>query len=596
MIQATSGQPVEPQPVYRWLLWCGVVALGLVQAFVSFRGLDSAAGMEQAQAAREVARGNLTGTKVIYPMMLKQAGGEQKPVSAALSGDAAQPPLPIYVLAPLMKLTESWWGFDASRRVYVMDRAVACLGVFWFVMALVLVHGMARRLFDVVVANFTVLVLALSMPFWEMSTGGSSRALLLFLGSIYLHRLLEATRRAHEDEVMGVGLPLVLMATAMLMSLTHWVAPWLVAALGVGAWLIIPAGGRVALGTLAGLAAGLVLVVLRNFHLLGEPLGIYKALLLGCVTPEAAEVHLRDFGGLTPAVYFSQLIQRLNGNLKDVLAHFYTLFMGVIPALAGFFSLLHRFRNPVVNTFRNVAFVGWLGVLAGSVVFGGQRDEVGDMQIHMVMVPVFTMLGLAVLAVLWARLQTDRHTVWREHGVVILVVCISGWPMASGLYQGIAAGMFFKDRLAHWPPYMPNRTALLTAMVEPREIVVTDQPWAVAWYADRTALWLPRNQAQFESIQKLAAEEDHPVAGFLISPVSSMNEGLHTQMSGAYGAWAEMIFRGPVLGLGLDMGDLLKERLPFKAAFPLTFVARPDGRLAPAMVFYADRVRWDQLK
>lgn len=596
MIQATSGQPAEPQPVYRWLLWFVVVALGFVQAFVSFRGLDSAAGMEQAQAARELARWNYTGTKMISPMALRHFTGGESAISVAEARDAAQPPLPILVLAPVMKLTESWWTFDSARRVYVMDRVVACLGVFWLVMSLVLVHGAARRMFDTVLANFTVLVLALCLPLWEMSVGGSSRVLLLFLGSIYLHRLVEAARRGHEDEFMGLPLVLGMSLVAMLMTVTHWLAPWLVAALGIGAWLFIPTGRSIGVGTLTGLVLGLALLLLRNHHLLGEPLGVYKALLLGIMTPEAAAQHLRDLAGTTPAFYFTQLIQRLNGNLKDVFGNLYALFMGSIPALIAFISLLHRFRNPVVNSVRNITFTGWLGVLLASMLAGGQRDDVGDMQLHVVLVPVLTVFGLAVLAVLWARLQADRRTAWREHGILILAVMISGWPMGSGLYQGITAGLFFKDRLAQWPPYMPNRVALLTGMVEPQEVIVSDQPWAVAWYADRTAIWLPKDRAQLEAIQAMGKQEGKTVAGLLISPISSMDDRLHTQMSGSYGEWADVIFRGPVLGLGLDLGEVLKDRLPFRAAFPLTFTPRPDGRLAPALVFYSDRVRWEQLK
>lgn len=395
---------------------------------------------------------------------------------------------------------------------------------------------------------------------------------------------------------MGWGMALSVSLLAMLMTLTHWMAPWLVAALGIGAWLFIPAGASIGAGTLVGLVLGMALLVARNQYLLGEPMGVFKALLLGVMTPDAAAHHMRDFAGATPTFYFSQLIQRLNGNLKDVFGNLYALFLGSVPALLGFVSLLHRFRNPVVNSLRNIVFTGWLGVLLASVLFGGQRDGVGDFQIHAVLVPALTMFGLALLAVLWARMQTDLQTLWKEHGILLLAVLVSGWPMASGLYSGITAGMFFKDRLAQWPPYMPNRIALLNSMVEQKEVIVSDQPWAVAWYADRTAIWLPKSRAQFEAIQQLAAREEIPVAGLLISPISSLEDRLHTQMTGPYGEWAELIFRGPVLGLGLDMGEILKDRLPFRAAFPLTFVARPDGKLVPALVFYADRVRWDQLK
>ena len=133
-------------------------------------------------------------------------------------------------------------------------------------------------------------------------------------------------------------------------------------------------------------------------------------------------------------------------------------------------------------------------------------------------------------------------------------------------------------------------------MVDGKEVIVSDQPWAVAWYADRTALWLPKDKTQFDAIKSSLEKQGHPVAGFLMSPVSSMEDRLHTQMGGPYGPWADLIFRAPLLGFGLDLGEVLKERLPYKSAFPLTGSVQPDGRFVPSLIFYSDRVRWEHIK
>jgi hypothetical protein len=168
--------------------------------------------------------------------------------------------------------------------------------------------------------------------------------------------------------------------------------------------------------------------------------------------------------------------------------------------------------------------------------------------------------------------------------------------MASGLYQGLSVGLFYKDRQVHWPPYMPDRTALLTKMVEPTELLLSDQPWAVAWYADRTCVWLPRTKVQFGAIQKEAAKQNLQFAGIVISPSSSLEDRLHSQLTGAYGAWSEYVLRGPLMGLGVDVAASLEEEQAFKPAFPLAGAVMPDGRVLPLMVFYADRVRWADLK
>jgi hypothetical protein len=43
-----------------------------------------------------------------------------------------------------------------------------------------------------------------------------------------------------------------------------------------------------------------------------------------------------------------------------------------------------------------------------------------------------------------------------------------------------------------YPPYHPPLIRRLADWVRPDELIMSDMPWAVAWYADRTSLWLTR--------------------------------------------------------------------------------------------------------
>jgi hypothetical protein len=49
----------------------------------------------------------------------------------------------------------------------------------------------------------------------------------------------------------------------------------------------------------------------------------------------------------------------------------------------------------------------------------------------------------------------------------------------------------------------------------------------VAWYADRTSLWLPRDPQVLERIEEMAEDEGTPITGILISPYSAGTEPLH---------------------------------------------------------------------
>ncbi len=596
MSQAPSSSHDDTQPIYHWLLWIGVVLLAFVQVFIVFRGLDSPAGMDQAQIARELARGNGYTSKMIRPMALQQLVSAGKRPDLLRLADTAQPPVQVLIWAPLFRALESYWPFDTKKRVYAMDRVIASVGVCWLIGSLLLIHGIAVRLFDRGIAVFTVATLMTSFGLWQVASGGSPRALLLFLTCLFMHRLVEAVRRETNGERVGVGLMLLFAVLAGLMTMTHWMAGWLVLGLLVGMWLVLPSarwgvmlGAGVMLLCIGGWAA-------RNLMVGGDLLGVMKAYLLSVLTPEPSQLHMRDLSGALPPAFVGTLLQHLSYNFQDILTNVPLLLVGSLPAMFSVIAMLHRFRNPVVLGMRNITFIAWLGVIVGGIVFGGQKDDVGDEQLHVALVPILTMFGMAALAVLWARLGAEKRTLWSDYGYAMIFIALSGWPMISGLYQGVAAGLFRKDKQAQWPPYMPDRTALLHQMVTDNEIIMTDQPWAVAWYADRSAVWLPKDKIQYAAIVKEAAAEKRTIAGFVITPSSSMEDRLHSQMTGTYAQWSDLIFRGPVLGFGLDIGESLPDPLPFKGAFPLAGSALRDGRLVPSMIFYADRSRWEHLK
>jgi hypothetical protein len=53
-------------------VWASVIALALAYLLIQFRGLSSLTGIDQAQVAREIARGNGFSTKNIRPLALQQ--------------------------------------------------------------------------------------------------------------------------------------------------------------------------------------------------------------------------------------------------------------------------------------------------------------------------------------------------------------------------------------------------------------------------------------------------------------------------------------------------------------------------------------------
>ena len=77
----------------RYIFFVLAIVLSLVHVFVNFRGLSSATGMDQAQLAREIARGNGFQTKVIRPYAWAQTIEAAKNIPLNAMPDLWQPPL-----------------------------------------------------------------------------------------------------------------------------------------------------------------------------------------------------------------------------------------------------------------------------------------------------------------------------------------------------------------------------------------------------------------------------------------------------------------------------------------------------------------------
>ena len=85
---------------------------------------------------------------------------------------------------------------------------------------------------------------------------------------------------------------------------------------------------------------------------------------------------------------------------------------------------------------------------------------------------------------------------------------------------------------------------MIGALTKPSEIVASDMPWAMAWYADRKSLWLPLNRKDFYEYhdhESLGA----PIVGLYLTPVTRDTNFLSDIVFGEYRDWANIILRLP---------------------------------------------------
>jgi hypothetical protein len=566
-----------------------LAALVFAQLFLTFRGLSNPLGMEQAQLARELARGHGFHTLTIRPAQWRQQMDHGKVATVEGMPDTFDPPLQPLVLAPLFKLLSAESTMDENRGVFLMDRVVACVAVLFFLAACGVSWATARRLFDAKIAGWTVATALVCGLLWDVARSGLPQMMALFFFSLALHGLakgLELVRSGRN----AVTVALLMGLSGVCMVLTHWMCVWMVLGMtAVAAWQLRP---RI---TAALLVGGLPLLALflwglRNYQVSGDFLGAARSMAQGIFSPHSEAWLMRDFSGNSPLAVM--LLRKLAINAVAQMRDGYTLLGGAIPALLFFVTLLHPFKKEEVRAFARGLAIIWLVVFVGMAAVGLPREEEDANQMHVLFIPAMSMFGMAFLMVLWARmgLKTPYGGWWSEHGAPALATALTAAPLILGLSVEVSAGLSNRSQFSHWPPYLPNQIAHVATFTGEHEVVMSDIPWAVAWYADRPGVWIPQDQAQFAEMRQAAEKQKAEIAGFLFTPESLRAKNFADLFTGEYRAWAALAFRGTGYGFGVDVAG--RSDFPYRELLPLARLPQGD-RFTVEMFFLSDKKRWE---
>lgn len=570
-----------------------LVVMAFVQVFVTFRGISSPAGMESAQMAREVASGNGQRTLVVRPYALRQIMNSGREADLASLPDTFRPPLPAWVLVPAFKVLPRYWEYEGTSRIYLLDRVVAMGSIVFFVCGLGFSWLATRRIFDEHIANWMIALLIFCQPLWDVIRGGIAPGMMLCFFAMAVYGLTGALARMEEGGAARVGHAFGIGIALALLSLTHEMGGWLIAGFAL-AWVTRVRPRGLVLVMLLPPALAMGAWMWRNYTVCGDPLGAGKATLQAALALPQDTWLLRDFSGHVPDADFLYLLRKMLANFIQQLQRFYEHMGSLVPACLFFLALLHPFRRSRATQLAGALLLVWLFGVIGMTITGLPAGAQDDRQLHFLFLPVFSGFGLAFLAVLWARLRPatvrPHPGFWNRNGAAFIALVISALPMLATLPMEAMVGLAARDRFAHWPPYLPDRMAAVRPLTKREEILYSDAPWAVAWYARRTAIWLPIKAEHFSRIQDTLKKQNAPVAGILLTPFASQGENLGDVFRGEYADWATQIFRGYGSAFGLDTQGAAPD-FPFKEFHPL--VGQPVGdRFIAEMVFLSDRKRW----
>jgi hypothetical protein len=520
----------------------GAVALGIVALvvlhFYQFRGLSTSQGMDQAQIGRAIASGEGWRTKMARPLAVGQLQAHGKDVSRNIWFDTYNAPLPPFVDAVALLTVKPHWKMNARTIVYTGDKAIATMSVLLFIGSIAVLFFTARRLFDQHLALLACGLVLLCDTMWQYSLSGLPQMLLLFLFNSTVYLLVRAVEAQHGDQsplkwLIAAG------AGFGLLALTHALTLWIFLGALIFAAVFFRPRGWSALIMLAAWAVFYLPWLIRTWIVCGSPGGVaIYSFFNGVGHSEWAWMRRLNFDG--SMVGLGAFRDKITGGFVSQTAHLFEYFGLSVVALMFFVSLLHGFKKTETAAVRWILLAMWSGAVFGMMMYGINEEQgVAANQLHLIFVPLMTCYGLAYLLVQWNRLSLNIP--FARVGFIVLLYLLCALPTIFATPWLSSPKPFVR-----WPPYIPPLISVLNDWMKPDEVIATDMPWAVAWYADRRALWLPDSLSVFNDFGDYKTLGG-PVNGLYLTPISGTDNKLRDIVKGEYREWALVIQRNQAL-------------------------------------------------
>ena len=594
----------------RWILAFIIVSISIFQLFLTYRGMDQPVAMDMAQIGRQIARGEGFTSKFIRPIDVwdQNKQNHNKALDFNKFVDTNHAPLYPYVLAGAIKAT-GFDDFQAHRmnekesNVYAGDRVIAATSTACFLLALFLAYTLFTRLFDEVVAATTVALMGLSELVLQYALSGLPQMLMMcfILGAV--HCLVSAVQANGEQKtgkvIMWNCAMYVLLA---LLCLTCRMSMWCAIGMMVFTGLYFhPRGMHAAIGA----AILAILVILPTVYQLAPTGGMEKKLMYGLFNgfgSDGAEALMRSASTEALSFNSSNFFLRLLGYTFAQFNSMYINMGAIITTPFFLLALLNKFRNPAVEAGKWAVFAMWLGACTGMALFG-ESETISASQQAILFTPFFAAYGTALVFIFLARMQLGNAYAGVRGLAIGTMLIISSGLFLFQLPKQLYIGIWTSARgIPHFPPYYPAAmNGKLHNMSNEKDLVVTDQPWGVAWYADRKALWMPRSIEELtRNLEPIFHRSGQDIQGFLITPSShSMQASGITGIIREAGDFAPLALEGKLLLLtprhNMAFAELFTTNAnPKSTARPLASLVSSQGLfrhrnfiLGAEMVYYS---------
>ena len=570
----------------------------------AYRNMGTQEAMDAAQVGRNISEGNGFSTQFIRPFsvyLVKKHNQDRlvanetnaRPDFAQLKGmhpDLANPPVYPLVLGGLMKVLpfkyevnvkDAFWSIAARNPTpaaprqfwrYQPDFLIGLFNQALLIVVAVMTFFLAKRLFDSSVAWMSFAFVLFCELLWKFSVSGLSTMLLMviFMGLIWCLVWIESEERepvwSHRAQTWLAASIGLLMGIGMLTRYSF-------------GWLIIPV--LVFLGIFCAIRRNQILIITsavfllviapwigRNLVVSGTPFGTAGyALVEGTfLFPEnrLARALEPDF----KSVGFKPFVFKLSANARHML-------QDELPTLGGSWvtalflaGLLLSYRNPALVRLRYFLIASLVVLFFIQALGRTQLSEdspvLNSENLIVLLVPVIFIFG----AGLFHALLDQMNLKIRELRPVIMIV--------FGIVMCLPMVFIFlppKTTPLVYPPYYPPAIQQTCNWMKPSELMMSDIPWAMAWYGNRQCIWLTSNaESQFYAVHDFIK----PVKGLYLTPQTTDSRFLSGWVRAGEHSWAAFVLE-----------FIIRRQVSVK--FPLQ--SAPDGFI-PEQLFLSDYARW----
>ncbi|MFC5049267.1 ArnT family glycosyltransferase [Rubritalea spongiae] len=488
-----------------------LIGIFLLNTTFNFKGLTHSGGIDQAQVAREVAKGNGLTTQFVRPLAIQQLIDNQKEVNLEHMFETYHSPLNILVYAGILKMVggddPTNYLMQADDGFYFLDQVIAMTCATFFIISIGVNYLLISRIFDKKVASVVAIIMLFSEYMWQVTHSGLPQMLMLTLFSTAMYLSWRAVE-AQEAERSPLVPALLSGFFFGLLALTHWMTLWIFIGYFIFATFYFRPRGVIAVALLAIISIFICGPLIFYYKHTGQLLGTAFHAIHGTESVfRIMETPGFNVKGLLGTTANEALLQA--SNIHNYLG-------GLIIAPAFFIALLHPFRRSSISLFRWNILVMWIFAAIGMAIYGLRNNAIDANQLHMLFAPLMMAYAVAMMSIIWSRCELSKQPGLLGNLHFVVIILVTAAPMILTV-KNLDKASVRNASVAGIHAFSLNKT--LAENTDETDIIVSDQPWAVAWYANRHAIWTPTSYANLEKVEELA-QLANPISGIHASSMS----------------------------------------------------------------------------